>query len=239
MVWSCRLFAVVALSTHCGVGPADRVCVVVSGAVLSQLMMNRQAEHPLTRPQTRALPGASVECLIRGERTLLPDRNRTVAPPNRHHPKASPAVRKTVGRRDEIDESTDGGRDGGWGLPWRVHTEPAVKGDDDGDLSDTPLARKRNREAVRKYRQRKREQTQSLTQEVEQLRADNARLLAELAQHNKLKEELRVLRMVVNSVSSVRLPVSFLSLSTSPALPHDAQSQLRGLCLLLRSNLID
>jgi len=80
--------------------------------------------------------------------------------------------------------------------------EPAVKGDDDGDLSDTPLARKRNREAVRKYRQRKREQTQSLTQEVEQLRADNARLLAELAQHNKLKEELRVLRMVVNSVSS-------------------------------------
>jgi hypothetical protein len=87
-----------------------------------------------------------------------------------------------------------------------VCTEPAVKGDDDGELSDTPLARKRNREAVRKYRQRKREQTQSLTQEVEQLRLDNARLMAELRQHNKLKEELNVLRMVVNSAPEEQRP---------------------------------
>lgn len=73
-------------------------------------------------------------------------------------------------------------------------------------MSDTPLARKRNREAVRKYRQRKRDQTQGLAQEVEQLRADNVRLRAELQQQSKINEEMHMLRRVLNSVRQVRRP---------------------------------
>mmetsp|Transcript_14352 Transcript_14352/g.24297 ORF Transcript_14352/g.24297 Transcript_14352/m.24297 type:complete len:396 (+) Transcript_14352:254-1441(+) len=83
----------------------------------------------------------------------------------------------------------------------RIRTPNVPKDDGEGDEEgDVPPERKRNREAVRKYRQRKKEQKESLDQEMTRLREENRALREQFKGMGALVAELKILREMAQCV---------------------------------------